>query len=125
MLLVILPTVCARAQEGKSGSHATIIYELYSWRDTNGEWCFSVLGMTERAKLAEEIFDKDLSIQGVATLKRKISKMPLTTKLIWMKNPWKGTSVKGTESVVWPPEGTMNEIKQFAATKHIEVAWAK
>jgi len=79
--------------------------------------------MTDRAKTAEDIFDKRETVRGIAKLKERISKMPRSTELIWMKNPWEGTSVKGTESVVWPPEEIMNEVKRFAAIRHVEVIW--
>jgi hypothetical protein len=112
-------------QQSSAGSPKIIIYELYSWRDNNEEWCFSVLPNTNRAKTAEDIFEKKETIRGIAKLKERISKMPRDTKLVWEKNPWAGVPVKGTESVALPPEEIMRDVKRFAATQHVEVVWVK
>lgn len=120
--LMLFPVSSVRFQEKNERPHpVTIVYELYSWQESRGQWCFSILTMTDRAKTAEDIFDKQQTIHGIARLKESISKMPRNTQLVWMKNPWEGTSVKGTESVVRPPQETMNEVKRFAATKHVKV----
>jgi hypothetical protein len=124
VLALVFPalTMCFQAKTENAQSPA-VIYELYSWHDADGGWRFSVLTMTDRAKNAEEIFDKQQTVSSVAKLKQKISKMPRGTRLVWMKNPYEGTSIKGTESVAWPPEGIMNEVKQFAQRRHVEVVW--
>jgi hypothetical protein len=124
-LLVSCPALCTCVQQRSARPSKIIIYELYSWRDSNGEWCFSILPNTNRADTVEDIFDKKETIRGIAKLKERISKMSRTTELVWEKNPWAGTPVKGTESVTLPPEETMNEVKRFAATKHIEVVWSR
>ena len=122
----MLPALSMCSQDKNERPHSvTITYELYSWRDSDGQWCFSILTMTDRAKTAEDIFDKQETIHGVGKLKESISKMPRSTELVWMKNPWEGTSVKGTESVAWPSAEVMNDVKRFAATKHVEVVWSK
>ena len=119
------PALYMCVQQSSADSSKIIIYELYSWRDSNGEWCFSVLPNTNRAKTAEDIFDQKETIRGIAKLKERISKMPGATKLVWEKNPWAGTPVKGTESVALPPEEIMRDVKQFAATRNVEVVWVK
>ena len=122
--LMLFPAlgVCFQ-QKHEKPRPSLIVYELYSWHESDGEWCFSILTPTDRAKTAEDIFDKRETIHGISKLKESILKMQRNTELIWMKNPWKGTSVKGTESVVWPSKEIMNDVKQFAATKHVEVIW--
>ena|SRR5262249_19264590 len=74
--------------------------------------------MTNRAKTAEDIFDKQQTIHGIDKLKGSISKMPRNTQIVSMKNPWEETSVKGTESVVRPPQETMNEVKRGHSNLH-------
>jgi hypothetical protein len=126
LFLILFPALSMCFQDKNERPHSvTIVYELYSWQQISGQWCFSILTMTDRAKTAEDIFDKRQTIYGTAKLKQNISKMPRNTQLVWMKNPWEGTSVKGTESVVWPPDEIMNEVKRFAATRHVEVTWQK
>jgi hypothetical protein len=124
LCLTLFPSlsVCSKQKDARPHS-ATITYELYSWQKAGEVWCFSILTMTDRAKSAEEIFDKHQMVCSVASLKQKISRMSRGTQLVWMKNPYEGTTIRGTESVVWPPEDIMNEVKKFAATRHVEVVW--
>ena len=124
--LMLFPILCMCLQEkNERPKSTTVSYELYSWQNSGGQWCFSILTMTDRAKTAEDIFDKQESIYGIDKLKETISRMRPGTRLVWMKNPWQGTAVKGTESVVLPPGETMNEVKRFAARKHVVVTWSK
>jgi len=124
LCLTLFPALSMCSKQKDAGPHsATINYELYSWHKANGVWCFSVLTMTDRAKSADEIFEKQHTVCSVANLKQKISRMSRRTQLVWMKNPYEGTSIKSTESVVWPPEEIMNEVKKFAATRGVEVVW--
>ena len=78
---------------------------------------------TNRLKTPEEIFDQKQRICGIDKLKERISHISRPAQLIWMKNPYDGTAVKGTEDVVFPPEEIMNEVKRFAASKHVDVIW--
>lgn len=122
--LALLSAFSLHSQEKAEKPHTTTIdYELYSWQEGDGQWCFSILTMTDRAKTAEDIFNKRQTIHGISKLKESIAKMPRNTELVWMKNPWEGTSVKGTESVIWPPAEIMNDLRRFAATRHIMVTW--
>lgn len=123
--LTLFPILGMCFQEKNDRAHATtVLYELYSWRDSDGQWCFSILTMTNRSKTPEEVFDKKQTIRGIVKLKENISRFHHNSELVWRKNPWEGTSVKDTESVVvWPPEEVMNEVKRFAATKHVQVVW--
>lgn len=122
--MTLFPALGMCAKQSAAGPRSTTItYELYSWNKASEGWCFSILTMTDRAKSPEEIFAKQQTLCGVASLKQRISKMSRGTELVWMRNPYEGTAIKGTESVAWPPKEIMNEVKKFAGTRAVKVVW--
>ena len=125
VLLLGLACVAVGGRQTQNNSELANSYELYSWRGCKEGWNFSLLVPTNRTKTAEEIFDENKKICGLNNLKHRISEIPSPARLVWMKNPNEGTAVKGTERAVFPPDGIMEEVKRFAATRHVEVIWSK
>lgn len=104
-------------------SEPLLTNELYSWRDSNGTWVFSILGTTSRQKTVEEIFSDKQAIRGVGELKRKISRLQRPSRLVWFdKLIFNGAPVKGTERLGWPPKEIIEDVKRYAQARQIEVS---
>jgi hypothetical protein len=100
-----------------------VTYELYSWRDNNGVWSFSIMETTSRQKTIEEIFDEKQAIHGVDNLKRKISHLARPSRLVWFdKLIFNGRPVPGTERLRWPPKEIIEDVKRYSAARHVEVS---
>jgi hypothetical protein len=97
--------------------------ELYSWRDGNGVWTFVIMGTTSRQKTVDEVFNQKEAIHGVDELKRRISHLARSSRLVWFdKLIFNGAPVKGTERLGWPPKEIIEDVKRYAAERHIEVS---
>jgi len=61
------------------------LYELYSWPQSNGIWNFCLLPSPSGVNIPVEIiFDKKFRITGTDQLERKMSLLPIGTRIIWM-----------------------------------------
>src|SRR5437667_8861461 len=70
--------LAASGQPAPKGEQAVPMgYELYSWKQSNGRWNFSLLPSPSGVNVtAEEVFDKKFLLSGTKELKRKISDLP-------------------------------------------------
>jgi len=119
-LLSFLALVVCATQENKAALLPT--YELYSWQDGHGNWCFAMLYTTSRQKSVEEIFDKKVVIRGLDKLKQRISRLDRPSRIIWAdKLIFNGAIVKGSERLEWPPRNVIEEVKNYAAGRHVEI----
>jgi hypothetical protein len=106
-----------------TGSQPLHTNELYSWRDSNGVWTFSIMGTTSRQKTAEDIFNEKEAIHGVDKLKRRISHLPRPSRLVWFdKVVFNGSPANGTERLGWPPKEIIEDVRRYAAARHIEIS---
>jgi hypothetical protein len=110
-------------QEG-TGKVPQALYELYSWPDAKGgEWDFSILYNTSRQKAVSEVFSRKTSLKGLNKLKGRISELAPGSKIIWLGEltTSDGHKVKGSEKLGYPPDAIVDQVKQFAAARNIEV----
>lgn len=128
MILVFgcLATNFMGEQHKEKGSEPLETYELYSWPDNSGGWNFSILGTTSRVKTPEEIFNEKEAIRGVDKLKQKISHLVRPSRIVWTENlAYKGVPIKGTERLGWPPREIIEDVKLYAAERHVEILYTK
>jgi hypothetical protein len=111
----------AQPQSGEEKPPLT--YQLYSWEDANGGgWNFSVLHDTNRQKTVAEVFNPKVTLKGLDQLERKLSEMPKGSHVVWFDRlTLGGTKVKGSESLKYPPDQVVAEIKQHAQTQNIDI----
>jgi hypothetical protein len=103
------------------------LYELYSWRQSNGIWCFRVLPSPSGVNTpADVIFDKKFLLSGVDEMKRKISELPAGTKLLWMDHiaVRENTKAPGGPTIAYPPTRIIEQVKRYARKKRIEVEFS-
>ena len=88
--------------------------ELYSWQNESGEWQYSILVGTNRNKTVEEIQSAPLDLQGV---KDAIAQLAVGESLFWTTNVYDAVSVH----FALPPEAVVNELKEFAREKQVDL----
>jgi hypothetical protein len=86
--------------------------ELYSWRHQQ-TWMFSLVIGTNRDKRTEEITSASVSMNGVATLKARLSRLAVGEQVFWF-NP-KATPFE------YPSANVMAELVQFCAKQSIKL----
>jgi hypothetical protein len=92
-------------------------FELYSWRGSDGEWCFSILpSPSGRNVYAEEVFNKRFTLRGVKNLERKIAKLPKGATVLWLEQipSSGGANAKSTGGLQFPPSEMIQEIRHYA-----------
>ena len=110
------------AQPQSTQEKAPLTYQLYSWEDANGGWNFSVLHDTNRQKTVAEVFNPKVTLKGLDQLKGKLSEMPKGSHVVWFDRlTLGGAKVKGSESLKYPPDQVVAEIKQHAQTRSIDI----
>ena len=108
-------------QAGPQTEKTMAWYELYSWK-TEEKWNFSVLSITDRQKSVQEVLDPKKALRGIEVLKQRISEMPVSSRIVWFDRlTLGGVKVKGSESLGYPPEETVSEIRQYAQLRDIEI----
>ena len=110
-------------QASKSGGEAPL-YELYSWSDPiSHDWCFKLMYNTSRQKNAKEVLDGKDELKGVNGLKKRIGELQPKTKIIWLGEltTSEGHKQKGSEKLGYPPEQVIQDVKQFALEREIEI----
>ena len=118
---------CKAHEQARNNSHPALTYELYSWRGSDGVWSFSILLPTERVKTPEEIFNEKDTVHGLDKLKAWISHLGPRSRIVWMENlayP-DGRRLEGTERLERPSKETIEDVRRYAATKHVDVVWPK
>jgi hypothetical protein len=124
VLILTAVSICVAQKPDGFGNTHPQLYELYSWRQSDGIWSFSVLPSPSGVNTpADAIFNEKFVLRGVDKLKRKISKLPAGTKLLWMDRIASGQTSKapGSATLMYPPAAVVEEVKQYAQKKHIEV----
>jgi hypothetical protein len=77
VLLIALTTQGRGAQSSMKG------YELYSW-NREGQWYYSILTGTNRAKTYEEITSSKVALEGTKGLKAGLKNLPKGETIFWM-----------------------------------------
>ena len=88
----------AQNPDGFADTHVRT-YELYSWRQSDGIWRFSVLPSPSGVNLpADAVFEKKSVLIGIEKLKLKISELPAGSKVLWMDRIASAKSPKAPRS---------------------------
>jgi hypothetical protein len=112
--------IAAQPQSGEQ--KAPLTYQLYSWEDTSSGWNFCVLHDTNRQKTVAKVFSPKATLKGLDQLKRKLSEMPEGSRLVWFDRlTVGGVKVKGSESLKYPPDEVVAQVRQYAQARNIEI----
>jgi hypothetical protein len=87
-------------------------YELYSWQ-IDGEWYFSLLEGTNRLKTLQEVTADSVAVKGIESIKQKLARLSKGEQVFW--------TLRNIPGATLPPEGTVNEIKEFCAKSGIDI----
>jgi hypothetical protein len=87
-------------------------YELYSWQ-INGEWYFSLLEGTNRLKTLQEVTANSVAVKGIESIKLNLARLSKGEQVFW--------TLRDIPSITLPPEGTVNQIKEFCAQSGIDI----
>jgi hypothetical protein len=114
------------AAQDLSRSESGVTYELYSWRGNGHDWNFCILETTSRMKTPDEIFKQQRLISTVGGLKKRIAHLPKSSRIVWIKNfVFEGKPIPGTEKLELPSKEIIDDIKQYAAPRGIEISGAE
>jgi hypothetical protein len=117
-----LPMVVYSESGGEKGP---VTYQLYSWKGINGDWNFCLLHDTNRQKTVAEVFNPKATLKGVERLKRKLSDLPEGSRLIWFDRlTVGGNKVKGSETLSYPPNEVVVQVRHSAQSRNIEIVGA-
>jgi hypothetical protein len=123
--LILVAVSISVAQKPDVLAHTSAqTYELYSWRQSNGVWNFSLLPSPSGVNIpAAIVFDQKFVIKGVDQLDRKISKLPDGVTLLWLDRIVSSQSSKapGGLTLTFPPADIVGQVKRYASKKRIEV----
>jgi hypothetical protein len=89
--------------------------ELYSWKDSAGDWVFVLLDGTNREKTAEEVKAARNKIKGAEVLKKAIARLAEGEQVSWSQR------IKGFE---FPPAATRKGIKKAAESAKVDLTIA-
>jgi len=70
----------------QAGKTAFKGFELYSWRDTNGQWLFTLLPGTNRLKTEPEIKGSGNRISTLRELERRFSQLAAGENVFWFNS---------------------------------------
>jgi hypothetical protein len=98
-------------------------YELYSWKESGGNWTFSLLPSPSGVNVTpEEVFNKKFLLSGAQELKRKISGLPAESTIYWLnRTSGTGKQGKGSKKLSYPSAETVKEIRAYAEAHKIKV----
>lgn len=118
LLAFILLLLLGCCQTGKAQSDKSELprsmkgYELYSWKFRR-EWYFSLLVGTNRQKTLGEIISPKVRLKGVAALKKKLSRLPKGSEVIF------STGHGSIPQLVFPPRPITEEILLYCRQHRI------
>jgi hypothetical protein len=84
--------------------------ELYSWKNTKGDWVFALMNGTNRLKTADEVKAPKNQIAGVGKLEKALARLAADETVSWSHQ------IEGFE---YPPEQTIKRIEKFAKESKI------
>lgn len=107
--LVVVPL---QAQE-RSREKAFKGMELYSWKDSNGDWVFALLPGTNRIKPETEIKKQEKQIPNTNELEIRFSQLAEGEQVFWVNPDRKGFS--------YPNQSTIDKIIASAKKAKVEL----
>jgi hypothetical protein len=107
--LLLLP---AQAQESRSAKEFKGM-ELYSWKDSKGDWIFALLPGTNRLKTEEEVKNKENQIPGATELEKRFLRLAEGEEVFWFHRDLKGFA--------YPDDKMMTDIAASAKKAKVEL----
>lgn len=110
LLLVVFPFVLAQGQERHTEKSFKGV-ELYSWKNSNGEWMFSLVPGTNRNKTEAEV--KKSQISGPEELAKRFSQLAEGEQIFWFHYGLKGFA--------YPDEKMIAEVESSAKKAKVDL----
>ena len=109
--------------QSQMGNGAQIGYELYSWKEANGDWSFSVLYTTSIQKTVKQVLDDKTALHGLDQLKAKVDALPRGARVSWLgRIPVStGPRAKGSERLGYPPVDVIQDVRRHAEKRNIKI----
>ena len=122
LILAAIPPSAAQTSDGFAHPSPRL-YELYSWRQSNGIWNFCLLPSPSGVNIpVETIFSKKFRITGIDQLERKISLLPTGMRIILMNGITADqTPTRESSKLAVPPSHTVEQVKRYAEQHHVQV----
>ena len=108
--------------------HSMKGYELYSWQDS-GQWYFKLMTGTDRLKTYSEIIaDQSLNtaegwvderVQRVDNLENLLNHLPKKEYVFWIGPNWLSRMNITQNTLTYPSEAIVNQIKNYCTTLDI------
>lgn len=113
----LVVTLLISEDDGEPTSFAHLMkgWELYSWPDGN-DWKYSFLPGTNRVKSYDEVITNKTTVMGKEALKLLLDKFPKNEYISWM-----GKLQDDGGNLSLPDQATMEEIKNYASQKELEL----
>ena len=111
-LMAVLFFIPAQAQDSPR-EKAFKGMELYSWKDSNGDWFFALLPGTNRLKTDEEVKKKENQIPGANELEKHFLRLAEGEQVSWFHRDLKGFA--------YPDEKMMEDIASSAKKAKVEL----
>ena len=84
--VLLIPTLAQERPTEKAGKGI----ELYSWKDSDGDWLFAVVPGTNRRRPEADIKRKENQISGVRELEKHFLRLALGEQVFWLHQDQKG-----------------------------------
>lgn len=113
----LIITLLISEDNGETPSFAHLMkgWELYSWLDGN-DWKFSILPGTNRVKTYDEVITNKTTVTGIDSLKVLLDKFPKKEYISWM-----GKLQDDGGKLSLPDQATIDEIRNYASQKELEL----
>lgn len=113
--LVITLLISENDGETPAFTHLMKGWELYSWPEGN-DWKYSILPGTNRAKSYKEVTANKTTVAGKDSLKLMLDQFPANEYISWI------VRVQGDGgNLALPDQATIDEIKNYASQKELEL----
>ena len=89
-------------------------WELYSWQE-EGQWRFSLLEGTNRAKSIDEIQSPDTRIEGIEALRPALEGLESGEWVTWWDHSWTG------EALEFPPAELVERVRSMCEERGLEL----
>jgi hypothetical protein len=105
---------CGGTDSASTGSSSMKGWELYSWQE-EGQWCFSLLEGTNRAKSIDEIQSPDTRLEGIEALRPALEGLESGEWVTWWDPSWAG------EALEFPPADLVEEVRSVCEERGLHL----
>ena len=108
---------CGQIQKNEQHKHAFKGMEMYSWKNDQGEWVFSILPGTNRNKMIAEAksFPMDIDL-----LEKCFCNIPVDENIFWLRFA-QNSSTGEMEIFPAPPQELKNEVEMKAILCNVNI----